>query len=169
MPAWLPGPWQLCAGESFSVFFLCVDRYQIMIFHIMILESIAALIEIHPLVRHNHDELVALRAIIHDAVLILRFWQRKYAQNAPVFKPDGSEPGEGRLHPDDPCSWIAVGTDELPIRVTDVLHHFLANHETHSELAIFQKPPRTNCFYWSLGLVECGGFWAVINWSWVNN
>ena len=39
----------------------------------MIVESIVDLIEQDPLAGHNHHELVALRSIIHDTVLILYF------------------------------------------------------------------------------------------------
>ena len=43
----------------------------------MIVESIADLIEQELLVGHNHDELVFLRAILHNAVLIFSFQQRE--------------------------------------------------------------------------------------------
>ena len=44
----------------------------------MILDSIAALIEYDFLVGNNHDELIALRTIIYDTVIIFCFRQRKY-------------------------------------------------------------------------------------------
>ena len=44
-PPYIPGPWQISAGESFSVLFHHVDKYQIKIFHIMIVEYIEDLIE----------------------------------------------------------------------------------------------------------------------------
>ena len=44
-----------------------------MVFHIMILETILDLIEQDLLVRNIHYELVSLRAIIHDMVLIFDF------------------------------------------------------------------------------------------------
>ena len=88
----------------------------------MKVESIEDLIEHELLVWNNNDELVSLRAILHDKVLIFCFRQRKYVRDATFVKPDGYKPGESRLHPDDPCSCIAVDTYEPPTCVVDVLH-----------------------------------------------
>ena len=82
----------------------------------------ADLIEQDILVWHNHDELVALRATIHDAVLIFCFRQRKHVRNAPVIKPESSKPRDVHLLSDEPCSCIAVDTDELPTCVGDFLN-----------------------------------------------
>ena len=131
-----PGPWQLFAREYFSVFFHHLDKYQITIFRVVILESIAALVEQDLLIGNNHDELVSLRVIIHDAVLIFRFWQIKYFRYAPAVKPDKSEPGEGRLLPEYPCSYILVDMDEPPKCVTDVILQFLVHNDINNGLAI---------------------------------
>ena len=88
----------------------------------MIVEPTAYLIEQDFLVSHNHDELVPLYAIIHNAALIFCSQQRKYISNAPVVKPHGNKHGEGRLRFDDPSSCIAVNTDEPPVCVADILH-----------------------------------------------
>ena len=56
----------------------------------MIVEPIVDLIQQDLLFRHNHDELVALHAIIHDAVIVFCFQQRNYVYDTPVVKPDGS-------------------------------------------------------------------------------
>ena len=66
----LPSPLHISAGEPFLVFFHCVDKYQIMVFRIMIVDPSVALIEQDLFVGHNHYELVSLRAIIHDVVPI---------------------------------------------------------------------------------------------------
>ena len=93
-----------------------------MILHIMILESIAALIEHAVLVGNNHNELVALFTIIHDTVIIICFQQRKYVCDAPVVKPYGSETGESCLRPGDPCPCIAVDTDKQSTCIADLIN-----------------------------------------------
>ena len=67
----LSGPCQIYVGESLSVFFHCVDKYQIVIFQIMILEFIAAIFEQDILNGYNHDELVSLRTTINNTELIV--------------------------------------------------------------------------------------------------
>ena len=88
----------------------------------MILESIVDLIEQDLFVGHNHDTLVYLHAIVHDAILIFRFQQRNYVHDTHVLKPERSKPREGCLHPDYPFSCIEVETNEPPMCVADVLH-----------------------------------------------
>ena len=51
----------------------------------MIVDPIASLIEKDLLVGHNHDALVVLHDIIHEAVLIFRFQQRNYVCNEIVI------------------------------------------------------------------------------------
>ena len=69
----LPSPLHISAGEPFLVFFHCVDKYQIMVFRIMIVDPSVALIEQDLFFRHDHDELVILHASIHDAGIIFCF------------------------------------------------------------------------------------------------
>ena len=88
----------------------------------MVVESISALIGQDLIAGHNHYELVALSTIIHNAVLIFCFLQRKYVRYAPVVKPDSSQPRNGYLCPDFPCSCISVNTYKTPTCVVDVLH-----------------------------------------------
>ena len=75
----LPDPWQLYVRGSFLIFFRHIYKYQIMIFHIMIVKSIADLIKQELLGVYNHYELVALHTIIHDTVIIIWFLQRNYS------------------------------------------------------------------------------------------
>ena len=77
----------------------------------MLVDTIVYLIEQDFLVGNNYDETIDLRGVIHDAVLILCFWHRKYVCDTPVIKPDGPKTGEGRPYYDDPSSCIAVDTD----------------------------------------------------------
>ena len=103
----------------------------------MTVESIVDIIEQDLLVGHNHDELAAIRAIIHDAVIIIfSFRQRQYVCDAPVVKVDGYETEKGCLRPDDPCSYIPVDMDEPTTCVTDVFYQFLVHNYIHGGLAI---------------------------------
>ena len=82
------------------VFLQHVDKYQTTVLKIMILESNAALVVQDLLLGYKHDEFVAFRAIIHDAVPIFCIWQSKYICNVRVVKPDGSKLREVQLCPD---------------------------------------------------------------------
>ena len=102
----------------------------------MIVEPIEDLIEQELLVGHNHGVLVSFYNIIHDAVLIFCFWQRKYVRDAPVVKPYSYKPGEGCLRPGDPCSCIAVYTNEPPTCIVDVLYYLLVHYAIYGGMTI---------------------------------
>ena len=55
------------------VLFYHFDKYQITVFHIMVVDTSVDIIEKDILFGHDHDELVALHAIIHDAVPFFPF------------------------------------------------------------------------------------------------
>ena len=88
----LPGPRNISVGEPFSVFFHSVDKYQITVLHIMIVDLITDLIEKYLLIGYQHDKLFAFRTVIYYTELIFRFWQKRYGCDAPVVKPDGPKP-----------------------------------------------------------------------------
>ena len=88
----------------------------------MVVESILALIGQDLISGNNHYELVALSTIIHNAVLIFCFLQRKYVRYAPVSKTDISEPVDSGLRPNGPFPCIVVNTYKTPTCLVDVLH-----------------------------------------------
>ena len=121
MPAWPPCSLTPLCGIIPSWFSSTVLKiYQTRVFHIMTVESIAALVVQDLPFRCNHGELANLHNIIHDVKFFLCFQQMKYVYDAPVIVPNSSKPRECHLRSGDTFLWITLMNDNFNMYWTDL-------------------------------------------------